>query len=826
LDDPRAPIRIETAGGRLLDDALAKREDATKGQKRQTYREHVVAVYRAWCGLVHEHAALIDNVAARCNITPRRLQKSSLLTVALHDVGKLTTNFQDMMVAPNEGDYKRATRRNYRHEIAGIWVVKEASRALDRVAKIPGGGLLEVMAVAGHHKFVSHDLPSEDQFVNPITWTAEPEVVVAAAQDLARAMFAEQGWSLRLHKIVLEDARRELSNGPNGNYPYFCLDYVKRRVKTYRDKKNFHELFTLLKGLLMTADWMASGAQGEDPTHDVKRGVVRVSPERLPDYLRERHERRRADNPDLPAYQGFTQFQGKCDVADGHVVGIAPTGSGKTEAALTWALRQIQHGHARKILFLLPTMVTANSIHARMKEFFDDHDHKVGLVHSTSDLVRESGGEEVSEVDWADVRASVLQESHFFSPLTVGTVDQLLVPQFLAGRWALKEFAAADSAIIIDEVHSYEPHTLGLIVMMIRQLRQWGARFFIMSATMPSNLRAVILDALGAPTDGQPGTSVIEEKTLLEEARNDWKICETPLSDWLLDGSGTDNPAPSLRFQSLWNERGGQGRPIRILVVVNTVQKCQALARALRRFKPVCYHSKFIFKHREEKERQINECRPRLLIATQVVEVSLDIDYDVLLTECAPFDALVQRAGRTNRARLLRLGRVIVHRHDEKSERIYDRPAGVLDTTWAVLSRNQGALTERRLTELVEEVYQGTALETDDGFRRIQLMVRDHQARLSGVLDAPRPWEDEVLLKTRPDDYPQRSVIPEVFADSVLRLPPRARRHYELKMPVWYTRHNVQDSEGIPICAMKYGAKYGARFSSVPGHSEPACEVF
>ena len=138
-----------------------------------------------------------------------------------------------------------------------------------------------------------------------------------------------------------------------------------------------------------------------------------------------------------------------------------------------------------------------------------------------------------------------------------------------------------------------------------------------------------------ALTDERPGVSVIEEKTLLDKARNDWRVCETPLSEWLLEGLGTDDPAPSRRFRELWKERNERGKPIRILVVVNTVQKCQSVAKALRQFKPICYHSKFIFKDRVEKEAKINKCRPRLLIATQVVEVSLDIDYDVLLTECA-----------------------------------------------------------------------------------------------------------------------------------------------------------------------------------------------
>ena len=108
-----------------------------------------------------------------------------------------------------------------------------------------------------------------------------------------------------------------------------------------------------------------------------------------------------------------------------------------------------------------------------------------------------------------------------------------------------------------------------------------------------------------------------------------------------------------------------------------------------------------------------------------------------------PFDALVQRAGRANRARLLKFGRVVVHRHEEKSERVYARPAGILHSTWALLSQSQGLLTERRLVELVEEVYQGLALENDDAFQRIQNTIKDHQNRLAGVLDAPRPWEDD-----------------------------------------------------------------------------------
>ena len=101
MDHSRPSLRLDPdAGGELLNTALAKREDLSKGQKKQSYREHVTAVYDAWCGLVQEHRGLIDRIASRHGVTNQRFKQSSLLTVALHDVGKLTANFQRMMRTP------------------------------------------------------------------------------------------------------------------------------------------------------------------------------------------------------------------------------------------------------------------------------------------------------------------------------------------------------------------------------------------------------------------------------------------------------------------------------------------------------------------------------------------------------------------------------------------------------------------------------------------------------------------------------------------------------------------------------------------------------
>jgi CRISPR-associated endonuclease/helicase Cas3 len=779
---------------------------------------------------VHEHKALLDRTAASAELTLDRLLQSSLLCVALHDLGKLAVNFQAMMQAPDEKTYRAALKQNYRHEIAALWFVERASRALVELnGTIPGQGFLEVMAVAGHHKYLADDyLFSADRFQQVLRWDPDAWTAVSSAYQLAQAMFRERGWRLpdAVKGVTRQSVERQLSSHPD-NCPFDCLISARQHIAISlvdEPLQPVRELFLLLKGLLMSADWTASASVIDHKALDVSRSVVSVPVAAVTSHMHDKVERDRYRRPQLKPFTDFRPFQKACARASNHVLAIAPTGSGKTEAALLWALGQVERGQARKLIFLLPTMVTANSIYERLDYFFHHHGHHVGLVHSTADLLRDDDHDAQSEADRADVRANYLGTTHFFMPVTVATIDQLLVTLFHAGRWALKSFALADAAVVIDEVHAYDPHTTALLGLLLKQFRHMGTKFMVMSATMPSDLRNTLLEELrGSPAvQTLTGADLIEDKELLDQARNSWEVVGQPLTHWLSDTTD-DLPKPSQAIRYLLTETPSEEhKHRRVLIVVNTVKRCQEIAKLLKEFNPVCYHSKYIFRDRRKKEKQISDCQPRLVVATQVVEVSLDIDYDVLLTECAPFDALVQRAGRVNRSRRPTHGRIIVFPCEAGSEKVYGEPAGILDASWVLCKDNQRLLTEADLIQLVERAYAGRIMAQHRDFLNAQAETEAVQRRLSGVLDNPRP-EEESQLTARLEKYQQVSVIPKPVADEARRALPWDRRRFELRMPIWYVREHkiADDTNGLPICDMHYDSSLGARFLGTKAEPEP-----
>lgn len=214
---------------------------------------------------------------------------------------------------------------------------------------------------------------------------------------------------------------------------------------------------------------------------------------------------------------------------------------------------------------------------------------------------------------------------------------------------------------------------------------------------MPKKLQDLLAHELGNEV------MVLRDQELLDKKRNRFYVTSLTIDQ--------------LRLSVLRDLNAGK----KVLIVVNTVDEAIRLYDQYDGFKRICYHSRFIVKHRTEKEQAIldnEENEPGkgfLLIATQVVEVSLDIDYQVLYTENAPIDAIIQRAGRVNRKRRDILGEIIVFPHSEITEKyVYDSPAGILKDTFDELALHHGEeVSEQDLLNMVETVYAGWNVENE-----------------------------------------------------------------------------------------------------------------
>lgn len=723
----------------------------------QTYKEHLEAVYVAWKETVAAKKSLIERLADRYCFPVDRFLQGSLLTVVLHDIGKMIEPFQQMMKFRRKGE-KLDYRRNYRHELASFVFVATTWSLLNRsTSNIP----LEALAVVGHHKLLDTDLESFEREGLADSPRFLPDGVKEAIKE-AEKLFCREGWMFPKLPDGLEkkDPYRSLSRliGWNGVFGKLLEKENVERVRI---------LYAFFKGILHYADWYGSGK--EKVNYQVKE-----SPKVIEEDLK-----RRCQEKKIP-FSGLRPFQKMAGDHSGHLIAIAPTGSGKTEASLLWAINNVNQMGGAKIIYLLPTMVTANNIWQRLCNIFGKEN--VGLTHSTANLFLE---DEETDI-WEDSR-QVLFGRTFIQPVTVGTVDQLLTIGFNAGQWVVKEINAANAVIILDEIHAYDAWTLGLIVSSIRHFAGLGARFLLMSATLPSSLIRLFQQELKMG-------KVFREETMLAEKRSRYFVEDQQIEE-----------ITSKIEEAVEDDR-------RVLLVVNTVNRCQELAKQFSYLGPICYHSHFILKDRKYIEEKIEKAQ--FVIATQVVEVSLDIDFDWLFTECAPPDAIAQRAGRVNRYRdPKRDSRVYLFKASQKSGKIYNpiNDPDLLNRSFEVFRGAPEEMSEQDLINVVEKVYQEYQIENSEVYQEAIVQYQETQKKRMAIFDN-RIREDKQEV-TRQARYEAISVIPVCFKEEALGLKPAERQWYEVKLPLWYVLKNKEEERGILFCNIEYDSQFGARLS-------------
>jgi CRISPR-associated endonuclease/helicase Cas3 len=359
---------------------------------------------------------------------------------------------------------------------------------------------------------------------------------------------------------------------------------------------------------------------------------------------------------------------------DGHLILISPTGSGKTEGGLAWASRQMESMPGQpRLVWVLPYRASINAIRDRFAEDFGCGTDGIGVLHGTAaatllDLIvcddRAAGKEDARKA-----RAMAGAMRLFRQRVRVATPHQLLRAAIAGPKYASVLLEQANSVLVLDELHAYDPVTFGRICAAMTLWEQLGSRVAVVSATLaPPMIKLIRESVAGSVTvhRAAPGTAPVRHRLILDDQPVTAPGNLERVREWLADGSS-------------------------VLVVANKVRTAQQVFRDLAPdtgdAPGLLLHSRFKYRDRKVIEDEIMRRHPQrepgdparrgggLVVSTQALEVSLCLDFDRGVSEIAPVEAIAQRAGRVNRRGRHPDGPVEFRVHATDAARPYDEGA-------------------------------------------------------------------------------------------------------------------------------------------------------
>lgn len=643
-----------------------------------------------------------EKILNEYNVDPL-IRKATLHSSALHDVGKADSRIQE---AIKQKAHPKVSHPLLTLSLVGKMIMKFIEPPYDS---------LSIIAIASHHSPFTRKLFMEYDV------DASPKIDQQALFEV-KLIISELISSMGIGVFPPE---LEIENGVR----IFLKAKENLVGLSYIEERKLREDFIIIQGVLMQADWLASSRREREPIY-YPNELVRV-------------DKRRDD---------LNRFQELASLVTGDIFITLPTGFGKTETSLFWA----KTNKSKRLFYLLPTRTTINAMYKRLRNIWcDQHGDVVGLWHSRAEFYISK--EKIEKESIESLLDELLMYKYFFNPVNITTPDQLILSLMNYKKYTLKSFPLRDSLVIIDEVHVYDEETLGLITGLVKHLKDnYNVKFCIMSATFPREIKKQF--------------SFLNAKDLLpeEEVRKIYRnLSRTTLKVYEED---IFKAIPHIIHDSLKKKK--------VLVVLNTVSRAQKFYLDLREqlnqeygridnMKIMLLHSRFTQRDRIEKEEVLSRRGdyPDILVSTQVVNVSLDIDYDTLYTESCYPDELYQRAGRVNRKSLGGVKPIHVFKplgYAPYNEKLIDR-------AWNIITQNyEKVSSELDYITLVEHFYED-ALDKE--------LIEESQFRYEtiwrnlGSLYSIDLSEKEIqkLIKTR-SGFINIPALPNIFLDELVNL--------------------------------------------------------
>jgi len=399
----------------------------------------------------------------------------------------------------------------------------------------------------------------------------------------------------------------------------------------------------------------------------------------------------------FPDFKVFTDVQKRAMNAKGNVLIIAPTGSGKTEAALFWTQINQSKNNGKRVFYLLPYRASINAMYKRFQKRFKDGADKFAIIHGKSHYFLYRYLNDISsgkKVHPNKIRNINSLSRKIYLPYKIMTPFQILKPFFGLKGFERQFLEFQNALFIVDEIHTYDPHLTGLLLESIKYLHEnYNCKFLIMSATIPKFMKDMIQETLSIGEKNFISPPDEELKKIIRHRVN------------FLDGEITEN------FETIAKQISARKK---VLIVCNTVGRSQEMFRTFKkRYEGRCniglLHSRFALRDRERIEANLEEFD--VLIGTQAIEVSLDFDFDVLFTEPAPADALIQRFGRVNRKGKKGIANLFILSEGSKYDKyIYDPK--LVEKSIEKLKEFRD-LSEKSIQQIVDFVYREGYSEED-----------------------------------------------------------------------------------------------------------------
>lgn len=559
----------------------------------------------------------------------------------------------------------------------------------------------------------------------------------------------------------------------------------------------------------------------------------------------------------------------------------APMGEGKTEAAFFAHLElQRRFGH-RGLYIALPTKATGNAMFARTLEFLRGQGmnrtidlqllHGGSLLNDTFQNLKVSGvydattGGDIRAGEWFTNKKRAL-----LSEYGVGTVDQALLPVLPVRHNFVRLWGLANRVVVFDEVHAYDAYTGTLLIHLLRWLLALGSSVVLLSATLPPSIRrklaAMVKDTLPEQEVEYPrlsifctGEKVRQKHFDAEPARRQTVRLQAILPD-LSEMRG------ALEAQLV---RGGFG-----LALVNTVQRAQELYRQFPEGQPLehggqrvgkcladgtevyLFHARFPADRRQKREEHALEAfgekgarnGRKILIATQVAEQSLDLDFDVIATDLAPIDLVLQRAGRlwrhARKSRPLSEPMLLVAGLAGDEPPSFGKPLwwgavyqeDILLRTWCLLHSRQDIRLPDEIDTLVQAVYEEQVDVQESLRERLEKamlnsdgkIIAKHGQAHQAIIGLPddSSWNDPARFVLYDEDEPgvHRTLMAQtrLGEDSVVVIPLQLDDEFKrdatpdfVQAKQWYLRAMSLSRKGIVKKLQAQGVPAGWKESSL-----------